>query len=300
MQIYFVINGRRALMRPVVRALLASVTCAIAARAQSTRPGVMIVHEKRTTGVELPGAPRYPSGVDTTWYAGDWTRVDNVWAGSPLGDMAAYSIRRASTRDSYLVRPKERTVLFTSAAESDSLSQRVITATKADPVVRLGDGGRILGHATMRYKLVLHRTIAPRGAQAIRQREEAVFWIAVDRSDPVIDSAMQRMPPRPSAYALPAGVVLRSHHTVLGAGDKPVDATVEATRLALVRVDTMKFMPPVSYRRITRAEQAAEVRAHVDSLFKAQRSGDRSLEARIRAWLKDHGTEVQSAKPKEP
>jgi len=287
-------------MRPVVCALFASVAWASAARAQATRPGVMIVHEKRTTGVELPGAPRYPSGVDTTWYAGDWTRVDNTWAGSPMGDLAAYSIRRASTRDSYLVRPKERTVLVTSAAESDSQSQRVITETKADPVVRLGDGGRILGHATMRYKLVMHRTIAPRGAKAIRQREEAVFWIAADRSDPVIDSAMQRMPPRPSVYALPAGVVLRSHQTVLGAGDRPVAATVEATHLALVRVDTMKFVPPAGYRRITRAEQAAEVRAHVDSLFKAQRSGDRSLEARIRAWLGDHGTQVQPAKPEEP
>lgn len=287
-------------MRPVVRALLASVTWAIAAHAQSTRPGVMIVHEKRATGVEMPGAPRYPVGVDTTWYAGDWTRVDNAWAGTPMGDMAAYSIRRASTRESYVVRPKERTVLVTSTAESDSLSQRVITETKADPIVRFGDGGRILGHATMRYKLVLHRTIAPRGAKAIRQREEAVFWIAEDRSDPVIDSAMQRMPPRPSVYALPPGVVLRSHQTVLGSGDKPVDATTEATHLALVRVDTMKFVPPVGYRRITRAEQTAAVRAHVDSLFKAQKSGDRSLEARIRAWLYDHGTEVQSAKPKAP
>lgn len=287
-------------MRISLLALLLSVSCATAARAQSTRPAVMIVHEKRTTGVELPGAPRYPSGVDTTWYAGDWTRIDNAWAGTPMGDMAAYSIRRASTRDSYLVRPKERTVLVTSAAESDSLSQRVITETKADPVERLGDGGRILGHATMRYKLVLHRTIAPRGAKAIRQREEAVFWIASDRSDPVIDSAMQRLPPRPSVYALPAGVVLRSHHTVLGTGDKPVDATTEATHLALVRVDTMKFVPPAGYRRVTRAEQAAAVRAHVDSLFKAQHSGDRSLEARIRAWLNDHGTQVQSGKPKAP
>jgi len=290
----------RAMMRPGLLPLLLSVASTTAARAQSTRPGVMIVHAKRTTGLELSGTPRYPSGVDTTWYAGDWTRVDNIWAGSPLGEIAAYSVRRASTRESFLVRPKERTVLVTSPAESDSVSQRLITAIKADPVVRLGDGGRVLGHATMRYKLVLHRTIAPRGAQAIRQREDAVYWIAADRSDPVIDSAMQRMPKRPSVYALPAGVVLRSHHTVLGADGKPVRATTEATHLALVRVDPMKFVPPAGYRRITRAEQSATVRAHVDSLFKAQRSGDRSLEARIRAWLTDHGTQVRSGTPRAP
>jgi len=112
-------------MRVGLLALLLSISCAASARAQSTRPGVMIVHEKRTTGIELSGAPRYPSGVDTTWYAGDWTRGDNVWAGSPLGDMAAYSIRRASTRESYLVRPKERIVLV----ESNYLAPPRLTLT---------------------------------------------------------------------------------------------------------------------------------------------------------------------------
>jgi hypothetical protein len=270
-------------------------TLAPALGAQGTVPGVIIERRGANNGVRISGAPFNPAGVTTSWYAGERWRTDGLPENSPDGKRDAYSIRRLNDRMSYMVLPSVRTIRVTNADSVDAVfrAEGIERKETRGDVTRLGSGGRVLGHATERYRVVTQReSTTGRPPRSQRLEETTTLWIALDRSDPVIDAAIRAKAVPPAKY-MPQGVILRWVAVTRRAeGGPSAEGSSEVIRLERASIDTMRFALPEGYRRVTQAEQMRGRRAHLDSLFAAQRARDRTAEAHQRAWLDSNGVSM--------
>ncbi len=278
--------------------LVAACAAAHVLAAQGTQPGVVVENTSTENGVRISGAPLYYAGHTTRWVVGERSRIDGVWHGAPLQPQDAYSIRRDSGAESLVVIPSTRTVRVQNSVVSEAVARskgHLMNITRYD-VTALGAGERILGHATQRYRMVRRRDVTQGlGMPTTRMSEETTIWLAMDQTDPVIAAAMRHTALAPNLKERPRGIVLRSTTVIRNAAGGPsMESSSIATRLALVAIDTMKFVPPAGYKRVGQEDLRRERSAHVDSLFRSQRAKDRTAEAHQRAWLDSNGVRIQT------
>ena len=262
--------------------------CAPVLGAQRTVPGWYV--EAKITSRTSPGT-RTDSTHDRltkTWIVGSRQRIVGLGSISSTFPADAYMVLRGPGPEMYTVSPSTRSihVMNRKSMLQDLVSADTNAFKKSLQVTDLGDGGRILGHATRLYQLKTHIDMrmpllgdsSTRGITA-----ETKVWLATDMGDPLIAAAMNEKAFVATTRGLPPGIALRTE-TSTGTADGAA-LSVSTMNVVLYRradIDTMIFVLPEGYKRVKLADEMRAMRLRLDSVMRAMKTRDPKRYAQVR------------------